>query len=196
MNRLPYSLLLFLLFYQLNSATTEKSDYIGFNIGIQPALFTTNAGLSINVLNLFYGAGIYINRYGMGTFAKKTIIVYDEDDNIVNSDSAWRSTTFGITFKLMKNLYAFVGHCDGEYQLVKKYIDSMTQVEYEIKQYKYFPGNEFGFQYELKNIKGKYSLNAIIGLNYSLKAHNMPFNSWPENPVLIAGLAFGVLRNK
>lgn len=194
MNRLSFLLFLFLPFYQLNSATHEKSDYTVFNVGIQPALFSTNAGLSINVLNLFYGAGIYINRYGMGTFAKKTEI--DNIDVLVNSDSAWRSTTLGITFKLMKNLYVFVGHCDGEFQIVNKYFDNLSSEEYEIKQYKYFPGNEFGFQYELKNFKGKFSLNAVLGLNYSLKSSKSPIDFWPENPVLIAGLAFGVLRDK
>ncbi len=198
MNKNQKYILIILLISQICAAKTNSTDYTVFNIGIQPALFATNAGLSVNVLNLFLGAGVYINRYGMGTIEKYRRVdnINIEGDEFLENDSAWRSTTIGISFKILKNLYLFAGNCDGEYQIIKRYKDSLSGKNYEIKKFEYFPGYEFGIQYELQKFRNRYSLNAILGLNYALTATKSSFDFWPENPVLIAGLAFGIVRNK
>ena len=114
-----------------------------FNLGIQPALFATNAGISVNILNLFYGFGVYANRYGMGTFSKyqKVISVDENLHEFIEQTSAWRATTIGITYKIYNNLYLFGGLCDGEFQRLNSYKTVLgDDIHYsEKKEFEYFP---------------------------------------------------------
>ncbi len=190
---------IFLIIQPIHSTPKTSSDYTIFNLGIQPALFTTNAGISINILNLFYGFGVYANRYGMGTFSKyqKVISVDENLHEFIEQTSAWRATTIGITYKIYNNLYLFGGLCDGEFQKLNSYKTVLgDDIHYsEKKEFEYFPGNEFGIQYEIKNIKDKFSITVVIGLNYALTASDPPV-SFLENPVLFTGIGIGVIRKK